>query len=236
MAIITFNADYAAVPWEERESAEMRKTLSRDSPEAIKLWLSAMYEIPLISASIWMLPLASKGGSARMFSSTEKYSTPAWHTDTCCHPPVGGHLILSLILAYNVVEEEKVMARRVHVADVERDLTADEGLLRDPLYLSPEEDSMYVQIGVAESPERSELDFEDPSRETQWREKVVANEGWEWYADNKDKDKYGLIAKGIRGGQHIAFSLSGGKYGIIEVRRFVERQKGIKDFADVLYF
>ncbi len=221
MAIVTFNADYAAVPWERQESTEMRKTLSRDSPEPTKLWLSALYEIPAISASIWMLPLASKGGSARMFSSTEKYSTTAWHTDTCCHPPIGGHLILSLILAYNMVEEEKVMANRMRIADVERDLTADEGLLRDPLYLSPEEDSMYVQTGDTESVERSEFDFEDPGGEKRWRENVVANEGWEWYADNKDKDKYGLIAKGIGGGQHIAFSLTGGKYGIIEVRRFV---------------
>jgi hypothetical protein len=32
-----------------------------------------------------------------------------------------------------------------------------------------------------------------------------------------DKDKYGLIAKCVTGGQHIAFTLTGGKYGIIEV-------------------
>ena len=222
MAIITFNADYAAVPWELQESVEMRKTLSRDSPEPTKLWISALYEIPAISASIWMLPLASKGGSARQFSHTEKYSTSAWHTDSCCHPPMNGHLILSLILAHNMVEEEKVLAKGMHSAYVERDLTADEGILRDPLYLSPEEDNMYVQSGNSESAERFELDFEDPSGEHVWKDKVVANEGWEWYADNKDKDKYGLIANSITGGQHIAFSLTGGQYGIIEVRLLFE--------------
>ncbi len=115
------------------------------------------------------------------------------------------------------------MARGMHSADVERDLTADEGILRDPLYLSPEEDSMYVRSENSESFERYELDFEDLSGENLWKDKVVANEGWEWYPDNKDKDKYGLIANGITGGQHIAFSLNGGQYGIIEVRWLFEQ-------------
>ena len=217
VAIITFNADYAAVPWEEGSREEMRRTLFHDSPEPSKLWISAMYEIPTISASLWMLPLASKGGLARQFSSSaeNQYSTSNWHTDTCCHPPYKGHLILSLILAYNVVEEERIMKKGIYSVDVERDLTAETGLLREPLYLSPSEDSIYVRNFNSDN--AVEFNFEDPKGEDMWKDKVVSNEGWEWYADNKDKDKYGLIAKGTTGGQHIAFELTGGKYGIIEV-------------------
>ena len=35
-------------------------------------------------------------------------------------------------------------------------------------------------------------------------------QGWTWFADNKDNDKYGFIANNITGGQHIAFSITGG--------------------------
>ena len=31
-------------------------------------------------------------------------TTTNWHADTCCHQPYKGRLILSLILAYDVVE------------------------------------------------------------------------------------------------------------------------------------
>lgn len=217
VAIITFNADYAAVPWEDGSRDAMRRTLFHDSPEPSKLWISAIYEIPTISASIWMLPLASKVGRAQQFSSSveNQYSTSNWHTDTCCHPPYKGHLILCLILAYTVVEEEKIMRRGMYSVDVERDLTAETGLLRDPLYLSPEEDSIYVRNFSSDN--AVDINFEDSKGKDMWKNKVVANDGWEWYADNKDKDKYGLIVKGISGGQHIALTLTGGKYGIIEV-------------------
>jgi hypothetical protein len=126
-------------------------------------------------------------------------------------------LILSLILAYNVVEEEKIMSRGIYSVDAECDLTAETGFLRDPLYLSVEEDSIYVRNFNSDN--AVEFNFEDPKGEDMWKNKVVSNEGREWYADNKDKDKYGLIAKGVTGGQHIAFTLTGagGKYGIIEV-------------------
>ena len=43
------------------------------------------------------------------------------------------------------------------------------------------------------------------------------NEGWTWFADNKDNDKYGFIANNITGGQHIAFSITGGDHGLLEV-------------------
>jgi len=43
------------------------------------------------------------------------------------------------------------------------------------------------------------------------------NSTWSWYADNKDKDKFGLIADNVNGGQHIAISLVGAEHGMIEI-------------------
>ena len=63
VAIITFNADYTAGGWEEPKNEKYRKSLSQYSPEPTKLWINALYEIPVISASLFMLSLASKEGA-----------------------------------------------------------------------------------------------------------------------------------------------------------------------------
>lgn len=194
-----------------------RKTLFWDNDEPMKLWVSSMYEVPVFSAVIWMLPLAGRKGHAWQFNRTHNpYATNVWHRDACCHPRPGGHLILSLVIAYCLVEEEKAM--RSHgardAAEGERDFTMDaEPILRDPLYLSPEEDEMYV----TGDQDGGGVDFTDSDGEDAWRDSIAANEGWVWYADNKDKDKFGFIADGVEGGQHIAVSLTGGKYGRVEV-------------------
>jgi hypothetical protein len=64
-------------------------TLFRANEEPVKLWISSLYEIPVISASIWMLPLASKLGMEKQFSKKfgidNPYSTADWHADACCH-------------------------------------------------------------------------------------------------------------------------------------------------------
>ena len=168
-----------------------------------------------------MLSLASKEGAASQFDPKNEYSTKSWHSDRCCHPRHNGHLILNLILAYNFVEEEKVMIQYQNssdLANVERDLSADKSLLRDPLYLSPEEETMYVRTdGMSNASQDNVLDFTDPNGESIWNEKVILNEGWSWFADNKDHDKYGFIANNITGGQHIAFSITGGEHGLVEV-------------------
>lgn len=100
-------------------------------------------------------------------------------------------------------------------ADAERDFTMDDPpTMREPLYLSPDEDDMYVRVSLKDGG----FDFTDHTKgEQSWKKAIVANEGWTWYADNKDKDKYGYIADGVAGGQHIAISLSGGHYGKIEI-------------------
>ena len=104
------------------------------------------------------------------------------------------------------------------LAYVERDLSADKSLLRDPLYLSPEEENMYVRTGMmSHASQDNVLDFTDPNGESIWKEKVILNEGWTWFADNKDNDKYGFMANNITGGQHIAFSITGGDHGLVEV-------------------
>eukprot|EP00584_Thalassiosira_punctigera_P008588 CAMPEP_0172535506 /NCGR_PEP_ID=MMETSP1067-20121228/7485_1 /TAXON_ID=265564 ORGANISM="Thalassiosira punctigera, Strain Tpunct2005C2" /NCGR_SAMPLE_ID=MMETSP1067 /ASSEMBLY_ACC=CAM_ASM_000444 /LENGTH=588 /DNA_ID=CAMNT_0013320443 /DNA_START=212 /DNA_END=1978 /DNA_ORIENTATION=- len=220
-AIITFNADYqgriwADPPWYEPEDA--RKTLLYFNQEPLKNWLSSMYEIPVFSAVIWMLPLAGKQGRSMQYNRTHNpYATANWHTDACCHPRREGHLILNMVLAYCMVEEEKVMLSTEgdDMAYEENDFTADQiPILRDPIYLSPEEDSLYVHNEL----KYSGVDFTHSDYgEKLWEDVIVANQGFEWYADNADKDKFGYIANNVTGGQHMAISLMGGRLGVIEV-------------------
>ena len=97
----------------------------------------------------------------------------------------------------------------------ERDFTMDDAspILREPLYLSNDEDAMYVRNSLT----TGGFDFTNSNAgEKSWEGSIVAN-GWTWAADNKDKDKFGYIADGVEGGQHIAISLIGGVHGIIEV-------------------
>jgi hypothetical protein len=224
LAIITFNADYVGASWApppHSDPAEDRKRLFRRNEEPMKLWISSLYEIPVISASIWMLPLASKMGMAWQFNKTHNpYSTSRWHADRCCHPHKEGHRILVLILAYNIVKEEQdmLLLKEYEVIDVEKDWTLN-GVMRDPVFLSPEEESMYVlnDASIAFS-----IDFTDPARNDTWKDKLVTNDGpFEWYADNADQDKFGLIADNLNGGQHISIAIVGGKFGLIEVQYVV---------------
>ncbi|KAL7544982.1 hypothetical protein ACHAWF_008356 [Thalassiosira exigua] len=219
VAIITFNADYigrkwAMPPWFDPKEA--RKMIFRANTEPTKLWVSSIYEIPVFSAVIWMLPLSMKKGRDWQFNRTENpYSTSAWHADACCHPPAQGHLILTLVIAYCMVEEEKIMMsyNEFDTAEGEHDFTMDTvPILRTPLYLSPEEDDMYVW-----SKTEAVADFSDPNGEKDWKNIVAANEGWSWYADNKYLDKFGLIAGGDDGGQHLALKLSGKQHGRVDV-------------------
>ena len=101
-----------------------------------------------------------------------------------------------------------------HPARIEHDFTADaEPRLRDPIYLSPDEDNFYVHNSM----EVNGLDFTDPSGEEAWRDSIVLNKGWSFYADNADKDKYGINTNNVLGKSHIALSIIGGKHGLIEI-------------------
>jgi hypothetical protein len=94
IAIVTFNADYIGKSWATFPpfyNPEKARTgsLFRANEEPVKLWISSLYEIPVFSASIWMLPLASKLGMEKQFPKqfglTNPYSTLDWHADACCH-------------------------------------------------------------------------------------------------------------------------------------------------------
>ena len=98
-------------------------------------------------------------------------------------------------------------------ADIEKDFTI-EGLLRDPVYLSSEEEEMYVQ---KETKVATEIDFTDPNGEDAWKKYTMLIEYWKWYADNKDNDKFGLISSDMKGGPHVAMSIKGGRHGLIEI-------------------
>ena len=219
LAIVTFNADYNGQAWATfppyTDPLEARRTLFRRSEEPMKLFINAMYEIPVFSASIWMLPLASKLGTMWQFNQSDNpYSTSFWHSDICCHPPAEGHRILNLILAYCITEEEKQMRFSHNDSEsVERDMTIN-GLLRDPIYLSPEEDSIYVH-SIGEN-KTIDIDFTDPRGESLWKDYIIANDGWRWYADNKEKDKFGFITD--IAGAHLTIELrEWRKHGLVEI-------------------
>jgi hypothetical protein len=112
-----------------------------------------------------------------------------------------------------MVEEEKMLNTHSEKADIERDFTL-EGLLRDPVYLSPEEESMYIQN---ESEIATYIDFTDPNGEEEWKKYAMMVDRWAWYADNRDNDKFGLISSDNEGGPHVALSLKGGKHGLVEI-------------------
>lgn len=77
------------------------------------------------------------------------------------HPE--GHKILALVLAYCMVEEEKDLLRHnSDKAEIERDFTI-HGKMRDPVYLSLEEEAMYVQKDTDVS---TDIDFTDPDGES----------------------------------------------------------------------
>eukprot|EP00804_Cyclotella_cryptica_P014946 CCRYP_000568-RA/>CCRYP_000568-RA protein AED:0.06 eAED:0.03 QI:0/0/0/1/1/1/2/0/536 len=233
LAIVTFNADYVGRTWATFDNwynpHEARKLLFRSNGEPMKNWISSLYEVPVFSATVWMIPLASKLGMKWQFNNTHNpYSTNRWHSDACCHPPPKGHLILSMVLAYCIAEEEKNMMSKPYVNfakgeginDInidEHDFTL-EGNLRDPVYLSPEEDELYVRnLGQ----DAFQIDFTDPSGETTWKNSVVENTSWKWYPDNADADKYGMIANTTEGGAHIALLLNGRGHGLIEISHVI---------------
>jgi hypothetical protein len=161
----------------------------------------------------------SKKGVKRQFMKGNPFSTDAWHHgEKCCHPHREGHLVLSLVLAYCLTEEEKFLLdhgdeTKIHI---EHDFTTDTEpppRLRDPLYLSPDEEDFYVQNSVTVT----HIDFTDPNGEDKWKELLVAKKGWSLYADNADKDKFGFIANDVSGNAHIAITITGGKMGLIEL-------------------
>eukprot|EP00985_Skeletonema_marinoi_P021889 scaffold13677_cov138-Skeletonema_marinoi.AAC.3 len=129
-----------------------------------------------------------------------------------------------------MAEEERALASLQYSdrADIERDFTADPvPLMRDPLYLSSEEDIAYVTSIDAE--ERL-IDFTNPD-DNNWEGKVLVNKGWTWYADNKFNDKYGLITNNSAGESHVAISLTGGKNGLVEISYVISYENFGRGFA-----
>ena len=127
----------------------------------------------------------------------------------------GGHLVLNLILAWSLIDEE----RRIGTAkfEIEHDYTTDDNpVLRDPIYLSEEEDDLYVKGSAVIF---AGLDFSDGTLGGDtWKESVKLNEGWTHLADNKEKDKFGLIAEDSG---HLVLELIGGKLGVVDVQYLV---------------
>lgn len=231
IAIVTFNADYVGKPWHPILGDD-RMSLFRSNMEPLKLWLSSMYEIPVFSAVSWMLPLAGKKGSELQFEKkVYEYGTATWHTDQCCHPRRKGHRILSLVIAFCLLDEERALTSLQYSnrADIEHDFTADPvPFMRDPLYMSPEEDIAYVSTVDVEE---EVIDFTNPDDKEEWEGKVAVNEGWTWFADNKFNDKYGLITNNSAGESHVAISLTGGQNGLVEISYVISYESFGRGFA-----
>ena len=232
IAIVTFNADYIETPWSPayRNFETDQKSLFSRNIEPLKLYISSVYEIPVFSAVSWMLPMAGKKGHELQFEKTHEFGTASWHTDKCCHPNRSVHKLLSLVIAFCLLEEERALTSLQYSdrADIEHDFTADPvPLMRDPLYLSSEEDIAYVTSIDAE--ERL-IDFTNPD-DNNWEGQVLVNEGWTWYADNKFNDKYGLITNNSAGESHVAISLTGGKNGLVEISYVISYENFGRGFA-----
>lgn len=224
IAVVTLNADwsnggYVHTPNDQEKYLRQYRTKLFQNQEPIKNWISSMYEVPVFSVVNWLFPMTGKMGTDRQYDKSWPWSTINWHSDSCCHPQRGGgHHVLALVIAYCLMEEEKVMLSYNKTIDIneegEHDYTMDGvPLLRDPLYLSSDEDELYVWNNSS----TFLLDFTDPNGEEKWKKSIAAITNFTWYADNKDMDKYGLIADGVSGGQHIAISLTGAEHGLVEL-------------------
>ena len=191
VAIIWFSADYIGRHWSfppYTNIASSRKTLFTPGghTEAVTFYMLQLYEIPVISAVDWMLPMAHKRGRYMMFNRTYPYNTAGWHGDVCCHPRAWGHTILSLVLAMEF-EKEMELHMNQERSEWEEDLTLlDPPQYRDPVKLSPEEAALYDSMTFT-----STCDFTTEGLDT----KCIVSQGeWTHFADNKEKDKFGLIA------------------------------------------
>ena len=96
--------------------------------------------------------------------------------------------MLSLLLSYCIVEEEQRMLSGFGGSDSSNhpDSTYDFPNLREPLYISPDEDKLYIS-NDGTSKDVVNLDFTIPDGESVWKDAIKANNVWKWYADNKDK-------------------------------------------------
>ena len=101
------------------------------------------------------------------------------------------------------MEEEKVLLSysELDKAEWEHDFTTDvTPVLREPLYLSPQEDELYIKKSLT----YGGFDFTVSSKgDDSWKSAIKANDGWTWYADNKDWWR--------------AISLTGAKHGKVEI-------------------
>lgn len=62
--------------------------------------------------------------------------------------------------------------------------------LREPLYISPDEDNLYVHNNGKDAKEAVSYDFTNPDGESVWKNAIKVNNLWKWYADNKDKVRF----------------------------------------------
>jgi len=180
-----------------------------------------LYEIPTLSV-MPLLPMARRFGAEVQYNSSYPYSTLNWHTDHCCHPNGIGQRKLALVIVYHLQQEIEEWLD-VELTHFERDFTAlpTSPVLPQPVKLTESEDELYVFGEATMSVDLSTSAF-DPDLVG-----VVDMEGWTHSADNKDKDKFGLIAD--KAGAHLSAKIEAGPFGSLTLL-FV---KSYRDFGAV---
>eukprot|EP00854_Cymbomonas_tetramitiformis_P010614 gene10614-12553_t len=150
------------------------------------------YQIPTVSAVDVLWPLAMHNRSA--YWRGHEYSWMWNNLDRCCHPTHEGHMLLALLLAYNMEEE---IRRWIHepLRAIEEDVTMTRAL--EPPWLLTAKEDAEMGLRAAFSDMNFMLGAPEPSA-------IGHNEGWSWYADSKNKT--GLIA--TRVGAHLSLKIN----------------------------
>ena len=160
-------------PNDQEKYLRQYRTKLFQNQEPIKNWISSMYEVPVFSVVNWLFPMTGKMGTDRQFDKSWPWSTINWHSDSCCHPQRGGgHHVIALVIAYRrrrscyLTIKRLILMRKENMIIYTMDGVP---LLRDPLYLSPDEDELYVWNNSS----TFLLDFTDPNGEEKWKKSII---------------------------------------------------------------
>lgn len=191
VALIYLSADFIGRLWSYPPYVGDWEFLS-NTFNGLPQWMIApilsVYQIPVVSVVDFLLPQSRRRGKRFMFNDTNKHSISKWHADACCHPMTFGHLVIAFVFAFQLQQEMQYVDQEIPTE--EQDLTAlQTPYLPDGWKVTEEEDKLYVL-----DPNFGTWDFTQEKALLNSNQSVVANTGWTVYAENKEHDKFGLIA------------------------------------------
>jgi len=227
VAVVYFIADYHGRAWADKpwaDPAAQLKSTSFGLVNTILYPLLMSYGVPTFSVVDGVFKHAYKLNRTGMFTNDLIFSTSRFHADACCHPFWTGHYLLAATLIYNLNEE--LGWAGVEVTQEEKDWTAmSPPRLPTPLRLTEQEDEVYVRQGVFMS-----LNFMHPSGRAYNSSRLKKHVNWEWVADNKENDKFGLQTSTL--GAVVTFAVTTGKLGSIRLNTLLSYET----FSDAVAF